>query len=307
MSHELRTPLNSLLILARLLAENPDGNLTAEQVEYARRSTAPARDLLQLINDILDLSKVEAGKMDVHPEPVALRDAARTSRRRSGRWPRRRASSSPSTIAADCRPRAAHRRAAAAADAAQPAVERGQVHRPGAVGWRSAPRPTASCSSATLRRPRTWSRSRSPTPASASPPTSCATIFEAFQQADGTTSRASTAGPGSGLSIRREIARLLGGEIHVESTPGEGSTFTLYLPTERPAEPPPEPGAPEPMDREAAPVRSGTASPNVRSPLRRAPPTTRRSSTAGRSRGVGDRLQSRPGAGAARVWGTRTA
>ena len=72
MSHELRTPLNSLLILAKLLAENPDGNLTAKQVEFAERIHEAGSDLLQLINDILDLSKVEAGKMDVHPARIAL-------------------------------------------------------------------------------------------------------------------------------------------------------------------------------------------------------------------------------------------
>ena len=73
MSHELRTPLNSLLILARLLAQNPDQNLTPKQVEYANVIHSSGADLLQLINDILDLSRVEAGKMELHPERFALR------------------------------------------------------------------------------------------------------------------------------------------------------------------------------------------------------------------------------------------
>ena len=97
MSHELRTPLNSLLILSKLLADNPDRNLTDQQIEFARTIHTAGTDLLTLISDILDLSKVEAGKMEVHPAPLEMADAARRrSSARSRRSPRRRASSSSS-------------------------------------------------------------------------------------------------------------------------------------------------------------------------------------------------------------------
>ncbi|WP_225805411.1 HAMP domain-containing protein, partial [Streptomyces sp. NK15101] len=232
MSHELRTPLNSLLILAQLLAQNPTRNLTAKQVEYAGIIHSAGSDLLQLINDILDLSKVEAGKMDLNPERVVLRrlldyveDTFRplTSQKSLAFTVSTAAGVPVDLVTDDSRLRQVLRnllsnavkftehgsvelRIEPASDDELPAT----VHRGGPVVAFRVKDTGIGIARENLE-----------------------AIFGAFQQADGTTNR-KYGGTGLGLSISREIAYLLGGALTVASMPGEGSTFTLYLPVTRP-------------------------------------------------------------------------
>ncbi|MFC8430950.1 HAMP domain-containing protein [Streptomyces sp. NPDC057253] len=231
MSHELRTPLNSLLILAQLLAQNPSRNLTPKQVEYAGIIHSAGSDLLQLINDILDLSKVEAGKMDVAPERVPLRKLLEyveatfrpMTTQKSLEFTVATAPGTPADLLTDdSRLRQILRNLLSNAvkfteqggvelriePAADHEVPPG-VHRGGPiVAFRVIDTGIGI------------------------PQQQLETIFGAFQQADGTTSR-KYGGTGLGLSITREIAHLLGGAVTVDSTPGQGSTFTLHLPVAR--------------------------------------------------------------------------
>ncbi|MGW3093344.1 HAMP domain-containing protein [Streptomyces sp. NPDC001102] len=231
MSHELRTPLNSLLILAQLLAQNPSRNLTPKQVEYAGIIHSAGSDLLQLINDILDLSKVEAGKMDVSPERVSLRQLLEyveatfrpMTTQKSLDFTVATAPGTPADLLTDdSRLRQILRNLLSNAVKfteqggvelrIEPAADREVppgVHRGGPVV-----------------------AFRVKDTGIGIPQQQLETIFGAFQQADGTTSR-KYGGTGLGLSITREIAHLLGGAVTVDSTPGQGSTFTLYLPVAR--------------------------------------------------------------------------
>ncbi len=232
MSHELRTPLNSLLILARLLAENPSGNLVPEQVKYASVIHGAGSDLLQLIDDILDLSKVEAGKMDSNPTEVSL-------------------ASLLDYVANLCGPLTADKGLGFTVDV-DPKVPASlhtderrlqQILRnllSNAVKFTEVGEVRLVVSLADRHRFQNTTLRRGPaviafqvTDTGIGIPTDkLKIIFEAFQQADGTTSRR-YGGTGLGLSISRSIAHLLGGEIHAESSIGHGSTFTLYLPTRR--------------------------------------------------------------------------
>ncbi|MFI6516450.1 HAMP domain-containing protein [Spirillospora sp. NPDC050679] len=229
MSHELRTPLNSLLILAQLLAQNPTRNLTPKQVEYAGVIHSAGTDLLQLINDILDLSKIEAGRMDVSVESLDLRallaDVAATVRpltsEKGLRFEVRTGEGVPDRLMTDeQRLRQVLRNLLSNAvkfteqGSVELVVERADAEADG--GPRGAERGDLLAF-----------RVRDTGIGIA--PENLSQIFDAFQQADGTTSR-KYGGTGLGLSISREVADLLGGRIHAESVLGEGSTFTLTVP-----------------------------------------------------------------------------
>jgi CheY-like chemotaxis protein len=246
MSHELRTPLNSLLILAKLLADNAEGNLSPKQVEFAETIHGAGSDLLQLINDILDLSKVEAGKMDVSPTRIALVQLVdyveatfRPLTAEKGLdFSVRVSPELPATLHTD-----EQRLLQVLRNLLSNAVkftDTGAVElviRPAGADVPVAIREQL-LESGSLRDPDAeviaFSVADTGIGIAAS---KMRVIFEAFKQADGTTSR-KYGGTGLGLSISREIARLLGGEIHAQSEPGRGSTFTLYLPL-HPSELPP--------------------------------------------------------------------
>ncbi|MGH7930055.1 MAG: sensor histidine kinase, partial [Candidatus Binatia bacterium] len=229
MSHELRTPLNSILILGQQLSENPDSNLTPRQVEFARTIHAAGTDLLNLISDILDLSKIESGTVTVEAEEVQYNNLL-------------------DMIARPFRHEAENRRLCFEVNI-DPALgrilvtdskrvqqvlknllsnafkftEQGGVRlnvSVGSGGW-STDHPLLSSVASVV----AFEVSDS---GIGIPFEKQKIIFEAFQQADAGTSR-KYGGTGLGLAISRELASLLGGEIQLRSTPGSGSTFTLYL------------------------------------------------------------------------------
>jgi CheY-like chemotaxis protein/signal transduction histidine kinase/HAMP domain-containing protein len=230
MSHELRTPLNSLLILAKLLADNPEGNLTEKQVEYCRTIYSAGNDLLSLINDILDLAKIESGTMSIDMEQMRLSDVQEQVERTFRQVAQNKglnftielAPELPRTIYTD--PKRLHQILKNLLANAFKFTEQGEVNLrifAATQGW-SYDRIALNNAS--------WVIAFAVKDTGIGiAPEKQKIIFEAFQQADGTTSR-KYGGTGLGLSISREIARLLNGEIKLVSSPGKGSTFTLYLP-----------------------------------------------------------------------------
>ncbi|HSC66228.1 MAG TPA: response regulator, partial [Cellvibrio sp.] len=221
MSHELRTPLNSSMILAKLLAENAKGNLNPEQIQFANSIYSAGNDLLNLINDILDISKVEAGKLELAPEHIPLQrlvDSLRLSveplaLQKHLQFTAKIAEGAPQSIFTD--PQRIEQIVKNLLSNAIKFTEQGQIN----FNITAVPNGVAFAVTDTGIGIAKEHQSL---------------IFEAFQQADGSISRR-YGGTGLGLSISRDLANLLGGSIQVESMPGKGSTFTLILPLELPA------------------------------------------------------------------------
>ncbi|HTV94638.1 MAG TPA: response regulator [Steroidobacteraceae bacterium] len=257
MSHELRTPLNSTLILAKLLADNKEGNLSDTQVKYAQTISSAGQDLLALINDVLDLSRIEAGKIEVVPELVPLAETIEP-------------------LAKMFEPAAA-----------QKGLEFGAMIEPGTPDpIETDPQRLGQILKNLLSNALKFThqgkigvRVFSPAPGTVSfavrdtgvgiDEHQHEVIFEAFRQADGSIHR-KFGGTGLGLSISRDLARLLGGSITVQSAPGSGSTFTLTLPAKHaaadaPSRPPPA-AAPRPASRGRTSAAGGPAVPGE-SPL----------------------------------------
>ncbi len=251
MSHELRTPLNSSLILARLLADNSDANLTPEQVKFAESIYSAGNDLLNLINDILDIAKVEAGKLDVRPEATPLAQLADSLKAMFEPLASRKGLQLEVMVAGDL-PQSIytdrHRLEQILKNLLSNAIKFTESGTVSLTLARSGP-------SAVAFEVRDSGIGIDPSQQEV--------IFEAFQQADGTTSRR-FGGTGLGLSISRDLAHLLGGSIAVASFPGQGSTFTLVMPleyqpasTQRPAAAAPAAAA-RPVARASTPAPTAT-------------------------------------------------
>jgi CheY-like chemotaxis protein/signal transduction histidine kinase/CHASE3 domain sensor protein len=220
MSHELRTPLNSSLILAKLLSDNREGNLNEEQINFARTIYSAGNDLLTLINDILDLSKIEAGMLDVRNEPVGIRRILEDLR---------------STFAPVAEQKQLALELVAEEDVPQ-TIETDQTRLQqvlrnllsNALKFTERGGVTMTLS---LQGEHVAFAVRDTGIGIAADQQE--TIFEPFRQADGATNR-KFGGTGLGLSISRDLARLLGGDLRVDSAPGRGSTFTVTLPLRAP-------------------------------------------------------------------------
>lgn len=218
MSHELRTPLNSLLILSDMLASNKDGNMNAKQLEYARTINGSGKDLLELINSILDLAKVEAGKMSIDPQPFALSDISASMQRDFAHVAQNAGVEFVIHLAADL-----------------PETMFSDVMRIKQILKNllsNAFKFVSSKGTVTLNIERSGSEAVCFDVCDTGigiMPEKLEHIFAAFHQEDGSTSR-KYGGTGLGLSICRELSHLLKGAVSVESEQGKGSTFSLTIP-----------------------------------------------------------------------------
>jgi signal transduction histidine kinase/DNA-binding response OmpR family regulator/HAMP domain-containing protein len=232
MSHELRTPLNSLLILSKLLSDNAQGNLNDKQVEFAKTINSAGSDLLNLINDILDLSKIESGTVSIEVGEMPVQHLKQHMERTFRQLAADKGldfnvkfdGKLPQSIRTD--EKRLQQVVLNLLSNAFKFTSKGGVTlavRCAESGWNQ--------NHPVLRNVNRAIEIAVTDTGIGIPEDKQKLIFEAFQQADGTTSR-KYGGTGLGLSISREIARLLGGELQVRSKPGEGSTFTLYVPLE---------------------------------------------------------------------------
>src|SRR3982750_131319 len=230
MSHELRTPLNSLLILSDQLCKNPDGNLTGKQVEFSKTIHSSGNDLLMLINDILDLSKIESGTVAVDVSEGRIDDLQRSIERSFRHFAESKhldfsiqiEQPLPKSVVTDVK--RLQQIIKNLLSNAFKFTHQGRVSfsiSMAASGWTADNEELEHAAQVVA-------FSVADTGIGISPDKQ-QIIFEAFQQADGSTSR-KYGGTGLGLAISRELSRLLGGEIRLVSKPGQGSTFTLYLP-----------------------------------------------------------------------------
>jgi len=244
MSHELRTPLNSSLILAKLLADNSAGNLNEEQIRFAQTIYSAGNDLLHLINDILDISKVEAGKLELVVEDLPLRRVVENLGHTFGPMAKQKQLAFSATVEPNV-PLTIH-------------TDRQRLEQvlknllSNAVKFTESGAVSLTVSSVDG----DWIQFAVRDSGIGIAQDQQDKIFDAFHQADGTTSRR-FGGTGLGLSISRDLTALLGGKIDVTSTPGEGSVFILTLPANIDAgatTPPPKQAEPAPVVRAPAPV-----------------------------------------------------
>ena len=233
MSHELRTPLNSILLLSNLFVNNKDGDLNEDQIESAEAINSSGKDLLRLINEILDLSKIEAGKMEINPETVNIKQFATTILHNFKHHAKKKGLKSvieltddlPQQINTDLQ--RLEQIIRNFFSNALKFTSKGQIALKISFSAQEIYRDLFSITTDIPEKMIAFSVIDT---GIGIPVEKQKLIFEAFQQADGSTSR-QFGGTGLGLSISRELAKKLGGVIKLESQEGEGSSFTLYLPT----------------------------------------------------------------------------